>query len=88
MESSFPNGVVVFFRLMAEGQNFARSVHPRGRYIKIGGMDQHEDDYVVLDIEQNFLGCYPREFVAAILPLEITGPGTADVGNQSSLAQH
>jgi hypothetical protein len=79
MPESFPQGVVVFFRQMTPDNSFARSVHPRGRKVVMNSrtMEAHEDDYIVLDAEDNFLGAYPRDYVAAILPLETTGPGTA-----------
>jgi hypothetical protein len=77
-EQAFPTGVVVFFRIMTTDNNLARSVHPTGRNIKIGGREAHDDDYIVIDEQGHFLGCYPREFVSAILPLDTTGPGNAD----------
>ena len=81
MPEPFPQGVVVFFRQMTAEGNLARSVHPNGRTVTIGRyreVEAHESDYVVLDGDGNMLGCYPRDFVSAILPLETTGPGNAD----------
>lgn len=72
MPSHFPTGVVIFFRAIMPDGNLARAVHPRGRSVDMASpLIGHDDDYIVLDEHNTFLGCYPREFIAAILPLEI-----------------
>lgn len=83
---TFPTGLVVFFRLMGTDGKLARSVIPKGRTVRMNSMIAHEDDYVVTDAEGEFLGCYPRDFVSAILPLETTGPADAD--NTPQPARH
>jgi hypothetical protein len=80
--SVFPAGVVVFFRLQTPDGMLARSVHPKGRDVRIDrGRDAHPDDYVITDEYDNFLAAFPRDFVAAILPIETTGPGAPDANN-------
>ena len=85
----FPNGVVIFFRMMTSDNNMARSVHPAARQVMIGSRmhDAHEDDYVVADEEGKPLGYYPRDFVSAILPLEIVGQ-VPDANNPPRPSQH
>ena len=83
MSTDFPSGLVVFFRVPAEdNKTLARSIHKDARTICIGKYSGHsfvhDDDYVVLGEDDRFLGCYPREFVSAILPLATVGPSNAD----------
>lgn len=79
MEPKFPAGVVVFFRQMASADQLARAIIPRGREVKIGnGEDMEFDDYTVTDAEGNFLALFPRDFVAAIMPLSTEGPASAN----------
>jgi hypothetical protein len=87
-ENPFPEGVVIFFRMMTTDNNMARSIHPRARQVIIGSRTHsaHDDDYVVADAEGRPLGYYPRDFVSAILPLETVGPGNAD--NPQKPAHH
>ena len=86
----FPEGVVIFFRMMTADNNMARSVHPRARGVIIGSRahDAHDDDYVVIDGEGKPLGYYPRDFVSAILPLETVGPGVPDANNPQNQPRH
>lgn len=82
-DGSFPVGAAIFFRFLGSDGMLIRSVHPKGRYVQIGNVGgAHEEDYVVLDENRDFLAAFPRDFVAAILPLETTGPGTTDASNQ------
>jgi hypothetical protein len=71
--SAFPSGVVIFFRIMTPDAQLARGVHLEGRSVLIGASDYHHNDYVVVDEKGAFLACYPREFVAAIMPLKTEG---------------
>lgn len=90
-DNLFPEGVVIFFRLMTADGNLARSVLPRARQVIVGSRlhDAHEDDYVVADAEGRPLGYFPRDFVSAILPLETVGPGVQpDVNNPSQAPRH
>ena len=77
----FETGVVVFFRLLGQDNNLARSVHPDGRSVALDLPQWPAEDYIILDAAGEFLGAYPRDWVACILPLQTTGP--ADVANQS-----
>lgn len=80
----FPNGVVIFFRLMGADGNLARSVLPLARRVMVGSRmhDAHEDDYVVADETGLPLGYFPRDFVSAILPLILEAPTHADSATQ------
>lgn len=77
ISDAFPSGVIVFFRLVVEGQ-LARSIHPTGRSVSYCLEHYNDDDYIVFDGAGKFLAAFPRDFVAAILPLETTGPANAD----------
>lgn len=74
MPSRFPNGVAIFFRTLASSESLARSFHPTGRSVTIGRHDFPPDDYVVWDENGELLGVYPRDFVAAIMPILTIGP--------------
>lgn len=84
--SNFPQGVMVFFRIIAGPDengipSLARSVHLTGRYVRIECRElSHRDDYTVFDEGGRLLGVYPREWVAAILPIVTVGP-TAGAGS-------
>lgn len=77
---SFETGVVIFFRQMVPPDQLARSVHPTGRDIEVS---RESGDYLVLDEDRGLLGIYPKDYVAAILPLLTTGPG-ADASDQQT----
>jgi hypothetical protein len=72
----FPSGIVIFFRQITKDESLARAIHPRGRDLEL-----RHGDYYIVDDERNVLGIYPRDWIAAILPLEIVGPGAPSVTN-------
>lgn len=73
-KDAFPTGVVVYFRILAEGINqLACSVHPSGRQVELVNSG-YGIDYAILDDSGRLLGQHPREFVAAICPLGTHGP--------------
>jgi len=78
----FEAGVVLFFRHMAPDGQLARAIIPNGRMVAINDDGTHSDDYVVYDAKNEPLGFFPRDWIAAILPLETTGP--SDAVDQSS----
>jgi len=88
---AFREGLVIFFRTLTPllpGQTeaqLARSVHPNGRDIEVNraGFD---NDYIVTDEEGTIIGIYPREWVAAIIPISTRGP--ADAENRQADADH
>ena len=82
MPSSFPHGVVVFFRQLLPDNSMARSVHLNGRLVVSDG--RNENEYCVYDADDKLLGIYLKDYIAAILPLEITGPGNADNSPKAS----
>jgi hypothetical protein len=91
-QSNFPQGVVIFFRQLTSDGSLARSVHPSAREVMIGrhaGLDSHPEDYTILDGNARILGTFPRDYVAAILPLETTGPGvTPNADDRSEASRH
>jgi hypothetical protein len=88
---NFPAGIVVFFRLMTADGSLARSVHPAGRAVLIGrgsSYEAHPEDYSVLDGNGRILGCFPRDFVSAILPIDTVGPGAQPDANSPPKVPH
>lgn len=85
----FPFGVVVFFR-MGTNDGLARSVLPHARQVIIGSRahDAHDDDYVVADHDGRPLGYYPRDFVAAILPIDPPAGAQINVDNPAQSARN
>ena len=77
---AFENGVVLFFRHMMQDKTLARSVHTDGREVHRAGAN--DDDFVVYNESGDIVGIYPREWVAAILPIvPATPPGGSIVTN-------
>ena len=64
---AFENGVVLFFRHMMADKSLARSIHPDARSVSRAGAG--DDDFIIYDAEGEILGIYPREWIAAILPI-------------------
>ena len=69
---AFENGVVLFFRHMMADKSLARSVHLNGRSVSRAGAG--DDDFIVYDDEGEIVGIYPREWIAAILPVTPASP--------------
>lgn len=82
-DTAFPSGVKIYFRAFSprDGEP-ACTVLPHARQIELVDTS-HGIDYNVTNTEGKFLGSFPREYVAAILPLETVGPGAASDANQS-----
>ena len=74
MSNPFATGVIIFFRILDDTSNLARSVHLDGRSIVIQGRESHPEDYMVLNEAQEVIGIYPRDWVACILPAQTVGP--------------
>ena len=72
----FETGIVLFFRHMMADKTLARSVHPNGREVNMGGVE--DKDFVVFDESGEIIGIYPRDYIAAILPL-VPAPAQANV---------
>lgn len=78
MSNPFETGVVIFFRCFDERNlQLARSVHLDGRSVEIRSETGHPEDYIVLDKNDKIVGIYPRDWVAAIMPLQTVGPAHA-----------
>jgi hypothetical protein len=64
---AFENGVVLFFRHMMADKSLARSIHPDARSVERAGAG--DDDFIIYNESGDIVGIYPREWIAAILPL-------------------
>jgi hypothetical protein len=78
-DTDFPAGVVIFFRSIIPGEaggpsTLARSIHPQGRAIEMGGYGFDDQDYIILDADGHFVAAYPRDYIAGIMPLTTEGP--------------
>jgi len=78
----FKEGVCVFFRILTPvmpGQTeaqLARSMHPNGRDVQVD-KPGFENEYIVYDEEGIVIGIYPKDWIAAILPMRTQGPANA-----------
>jgi len=74
----FEAGVVIFFRQMASDNNLARSILPAARSVELRSHHAHPEDYVVVDQNREIIGVFPRDYVAAIMPIVTEGPGVTN----------
>lgn len=81
-DTSFPSGLKIYFRAFSprDGEP-ACYVIPSARQVELVDTD-HGVDYNITDTQGKFLGSFPREYVAAIIPLETVGPGAGTNANQ------
>lgn len=73
-KDTFSAGAVVYFRILGPDGTLARWVDPTAREVEFLEDSGIDGEYVAKDGDGNFLGSFPRDFVAAILPLATVGP--------------
>lgn len=68
----FPNGIIIFFRLLDANNNLACSVHPTGRDLRYPDHPKgHGGFWEVLDEHGKVLGLFEPDFVAAVVPMPV-----------------
>lgn len=72
--SDFPSGIRVYLRQVMPDGGLARGDFLEARKVMIRSDIGHPEDYIIFDGADKFLACYPRDFVACILPLQTVGP--------------